>query len=129
MNRVAAQFRARMRALASDRAGLSTTELGILLAMVVLASIPALSLLGDETAQTLDQSSSELARDRAVRADPFARGAGAGAAADVPVSGTSVQGTSNTGSPEVTPIGSSSSSGGYKEPPVAAASLPEPYAE
>ena len=121
MIRVAARFHSRMRALVRDRAGISTTELGILLAMVVLASVPAFSLLGDENADSLDRSSAELAKDRELRANPFARGAGAATVPSDSMQNPTVP-TPNGGSSSASP---SSSSGGYEEPPVAAASLAE----
>lgn len=59
--------------LRADRRGLSSTELGIVLALIALGSVQALSLLGKEVEEDLDTTKAEVAKNRA-NADPFARG-------------------------------------------------------
>lgn len=63
-----------LRRLGADRRGVSSTELGVVLALVALGSIQALSSLGQEVEQDLDLAKTEVERNRP-RADPFARAA------------------------------------------------------
>lgn len=60
--------------LGADSRGVSSTELGVVLALVALGSIQALSSLGQEVEQDLDLAKTEVERNRS-RADPFARAA------------------------------------------------------
>lgn len=52
------------------RPGVSTTEFGIVIGLVALASLQALTLLGDEVEQNIDTSRQTVAESEA---DPFAR--------------------------------------------------------
>lgn len=57
-----------------DRAGVTSTEFGIVIGLVGLASLQALTMLGEEVEQNFDETGQTVAQSQA---DPFARGRGA----------------------------------------------------
>lgn len=63
-----------MRKLLGDRAGVSSTEFGIIVAVIGLASLQALTMLGEEVEQNFDETGQTVAQSQA---DPFAKGRGA----------------------------------------------------
>lgn len=105
-----------LRKLAADRRGVSSTELGVVLALVALGSIQALSSLGQEVEQDLDLAKAEVERNRS-RADPFARGVA------IQQDGNSNR-SINTGGDGGAPEPAAGSDGGLPEP-AAASVAPE----
>lgn len=65
----------RLRTFCADEAGVSTTEFGIVIGLVALASVQALSLLGEEVEENLDNTGQTVAQSQA---DPFAKARGSG---------------------------------------------------
>jgi Flp pilus assembly pilin Flp len=54
-----------------DRAGVTSTEFGIVIGLIGLASLQALTMLGEEVEQNFDETGQTVAQSQA---DPFARG-------------------------------------------------------
>lgn len=100
--------------LLRDERGLSAIEYGILASLIALAAVQALSDLGEESADTLDTSASQLAAQRAVQT--ARSGGGGGSPEEPPVAGNELD-------PQADPnVGDGTSP---DEPPMAAMKAPE----
>lgn len=105
-----------LRQIVRDRRGVSSTELGVVLALVALGSLQALTSLGQEVEQDLDLARTEVADNRAY-ADPFGRGRAA-------AQDSSTNRSSDSGTDGLTPEPPASDDGGVPEP-AAASVAPE----
>lgn len=108
-----------VRNLVADRRGVSSTELGVVLALVTLGSLQALSSLGQEVEQDLDLAKTEVEGNRAY-ADPFARHGGGSRSTSDNSTNRSINSGGDGGSPEP----AAASDGGMPEP-AAASVAPE----
>lgn len=106
--------------LGQDRRGLSSTELGVVLALIALGSVQALSMLGKQVEGDLDTATSKVADNRP-NADPFARRSGQSQNGQNAQNGGSDGSEPSTagGSAEPPPAPDGWDSGG-EEPPIAA---------
>lgn len=108
-----------VREFGADRRGVSSTELGVVLALVALGSLQALTSLGQEVEQDLDLAKTEVQGNRAY-ADPFGRGGGKSQADQGGNTNRSITDGGGGGSPEP----AAASDGGMPEP-AAASVAPE----
>lgn len=114
-----------LREIVSDRRGVSSTELGIVLGLVALGSVQAMSSLGQEVEEDLDLAKTEVAANRS-NADPFAPGPDGARV----TGGDSINGSIGTsgggGVPEPAAASDAGAGGGVPEP-AAASVAPDPY--